>query len=285
MTRPSLEQAYRHCTGLARRHYENFPVASLFLPVGLRKPVGAIYAFARTADDFADEGALGQTERLARLDDYARELDMLEKGGVSDDPVFIALGDVVARYNLPLAPLHDLLQAFRMDVTKTRYADFGELMGYCRLSANPIGRLLLHLYGAVTPRNLGYSDGICSALQLINFYQDIAQDYVENDRIYLPQDEMARFGVTEAHIRERRTDEAMFALMRMQLERAGRILRGGAPLGKALKGRIGFELRLIIAGGMRVLRRLQNQRTDLYSRPRLGAGDAAWILWRAVRAR
>lgn len=277
--------AYAHCLALARNHYENFPVASRLMPRRLRGPVAAIYAFARTADDFADEGTLAPTERLARLEDYAQRLRSLERGAVPDDPIFIALGDTITRHDLPPELFHDLLQAFRLDVTQRRYADFGEVMAYCRYSANPVGRLLLHLYDAAEPRNLAYSDAICSALQLINFLQDLSQDYDENDRIYLPQDEMARFGVDEAHLRDRISDWPMQRLFEFQIQRTRRLLESGAPLGLRLRGRIGFELRLIIMGGARVLQRLHENRETVFARPRLGARDWLWMLWRAAARR
>ncbi len=276
--------AYRHCAQLARTHYENFPVASRLLPARYRRPVSAIYAFARTADDLADEGEAPAQARLAALDDYAARLDAALAGAPGEDPVFVALADAVPRHALPGQLFHDLLHAFRMDVTKKRYADFGEVMGYCRYSANPVGRLLLHLFDAAEERNLAYSDAICSALQLINFLQDLAQDYDENDRIYLPEDEMRRFGVSEAHIRDRVNDFAMRSLLDKQIRRARGLLEAGAPLGLRLKGRFAFELRFIVMGGSRVLQHLHENREDVFARPRLGPRDWLWMLWRAGSA-
>ena len=282
MTDISLDQAYRQCLALARSHYENFPVASGLLPRSYRRPVAAIYAFARTADDYADEGDLPPARRLARLDDYAARLDRLDQA--RDDPIFVALADTIARFGLPVALFHDLLTAFRLDVTKTRYADFAQVMDYCRYSANPVGRLLLHLFDEASPDNLRRSDAVCSALQLINFYQDLAQDFDESNRIYLPQDEMAAHGVGEDHFRERRSDAAMDALMAEQIRRARQMMLYGAPLGRRLKGRFGLELRLIIAGGLRILDALERLETDRFARPRLRRRD--WLgmvtdaLWR-----
>jgi squalene synthase HpnC len=274
---PRIAEAYAACLATARGHYENFPVASILLPRHLRGPVAAIYAFARRADDLADEGELEPGQRLAGLDAMAHSLDRAADGAVDDDPVFIALGHTIRRFELPPHLFHDLLDAFRQDVSKHRYADFGELMQYCRRSANPVGRLLLHLTRTAGERNLAHSDAICSALQLINFYQDLEQDYVENGRIYLPQDEMARFGVTEDHIRLRTSDNAFRRLMQFQYQRADQLLRSGAPLGRALRGRFGLEIRLIVMGGARVLHRLTGQQDDLFSRPRLGAKDW-WVI-------
>jgi len=279
----NTKDAYAECVALARRHYENFPVASHLIPRRRRGAVAAIYAFARTADDFADEGDLAPAERLARLDAYAEKLEALERGEVPNDAIFIALADAVQRHRLPTEPFHHLLEAFRMDVTKTRYADFGELMAYCRYSANPVGRLLLHLFNAADERNLAHSDAVCSALQLINFLQDLGQDYDENQRIYIPQDELTRFHVGEAHFRERVSDFNMERLMDFQIQRARRLLQAGAPLGLRLTGRFGLEIRMIIMGGSRVLQRLHENRQNAFARPRLRPRDWAWVVWRAVK--
>ena len=283
MPAPTVREAYDHCLAMARGHYENFPVASFMLPHRLREPVAAIYAFARTADDFADEGDLTPADRLKRLDDYARRIDGIGQGRDGEHPIFVALADTVARHRLPLAPFHDLLDAFRLDVTKKRYANFDEVMAYCRCSADPVGRLLLHLYDAATSQNLAWSDAVCSALQLINFWQDLAQDFEENDRIYIPQDEIERFGVTEDHFRRRLSDEAMARLIRFQTQRARDMICSGAPLCRALPGRIGLELRLIVMGGLRVLAALEAQEGNLFSRPRLRPGDYLAMLWGALR--
>ncbi len=272
--------AYRHCLARARSHYENFPVASWVLPAPLRAPVAVIYAFARTADDLADEGDLTPQQRLAALDDYGARLDAAARGRPDDDPVFIALADLLRRYRLPVHLFHDLLTAFRWDVTRHRYRDFPELLDYCRHSANPVGRLLLHLWGEADPLNLAQSDAICTALQLINFYQDLEQDYHELGRIYLPQADMARHGVTEAHLRDRICDDALRNLLREQRERARELLRQGAPLPRRLPGRLGLELAFIHAGGLRVLDRLDENEHDPFARPRLGPGD-----WLRISAR
>ena len=172
-----------------------------------------------------------------------------------------------------------------MDVTKTRYANFGEVMEYCRYSANPVGRLLLYLNEAATPQNLGMSDAICSALQLTNFLQDVSQDIEENDRIYIPQDEMEQFGVTEDDIRNKVTNQATRQLIEFQLRRTLKLMQAGAPLGKVLKGRMGLELRMTIMGGSRILYKLNQQYDNVFSRPRLGKWDYLWILWKSIRAK
>lgn len=263
-------------------HYENFPVASVFLPRHLRAPVRAIYAFARTADDFADEGEAPAEERLARLAEYHAHLHALERGETVDHPVFRELAPHIRQYRLPYSLFHDLLSAFEQDCGKTRYAHFGEVMDYCKRSANPIGRLLLRLYGDDDLKHQAWSDGICSALQLINFLQDIAQDW-QKGRVYLPQDEMAKFGISERQIAEGRADALWQQFMKGQIERARRMLQAGAPLGRALKGRIGLEMRLIILGGERILYHLHESRGDVFQhRPTLGWRDWATMLRRAV---
>jgi len=264
-------------------HYENFPVASVFLPRRLRRPIQAIYRFARAADDIADEGDATPELRLAGLEGFRAQLRALERGEAATHPLFVELGEVIRQHSLPFQPFHDLLDAFAQDCSKTRYADFGEVMAYCRKSANPIGRLLLKLYGADTPRNQAYSDGICAALQIINFLQDVGVDWRKN-RVYLPQDEMARYGISERQIAEGRTDGLWQVFMRAQIERARKLLAAGAPLGRVLKGRIGFEMRLIILGGERILYQLHRSHGDVFrQRPTLGPFDWLYMLWRALR--
>ena len=282
MQNPTLKAAYRHCIALAAAHYENFPVASRLLPRRLREPIAVIYAFARTADDYADEGEHTPAERLAMLDQYRAQLDATLNGVTPADPVFIALRDVITRHTLPPQLFHDLLHAFRSDVTTPRYADFDALLNYCQHSANPVGRLLLHLYGAATPDNLQRSDAVCTALQLINFYQDLAQDIDENNRIYIPLDELARFAVTEDDLRLHRDSAPLRALLDYQIDRARTMMLSGAPLGNILHGRIGFELRLVIHGGLCVLERLQQRHDTVFARPRLTRGDWLGVFWKAI---
>jgi squalene synthase HpnC len=265
------------------QHYENFPVASVLLPGRLRRPVGIIYAFARAADDFADEGDLDDAARLALLDGFRKELDRLAAGETPATPLFRQIADIVAAYRLPLQPFYDLLDAFSQDVVKKRYADFGEVMDYCRRSANPVGALLLHLYGAATPKNLAYSNAVCSSLQLINFLQDIAIDYREKNRIYLPLDEMARYGIGESHLAQGMTGGRWNPFMLFQIERARKLLHAGAPLGKILPGRIALELRMIILGGETILRKLHKNSDVFNERPVLKWQDWPAMLWRAAR--
>ena len=268
-------------------HYENFPVASLLLPARLREPVEAIYAFARSADDIADEGDAPAVTRLARLNDYRNELNGMERGEAPRDPglapMFARLARNARAHGLPVQLFRDLLDAFSQDVGKRRYADFVELADYCRRSANPVGRLLLQLYRAATPENLRLSDRICTSLQLINFWQDVAVDW-KKCRIYLPLDEMARFGVAEADIDDARCGDAWRALMAFQVHRARAMMLEGAPLARQLPGRIGWELRLMVLGGLRILERIEAADYDVFRRrPTLTRADWPRLAWRALR--
>ncbi|VAW81265.1 Squalene synthase [hydrothermal vent metagenome] len=278
---PAISEGYRWCRQLAHSHYENFPVASLLLPCHLRGPIAAVYAFARTADDVADEGNATAAERLKILDNMSTALRHIEAGQPPNEPLYQALADTVRRYQLPIDLFEKLLSAFRQDVTQHRYENFGQLMGYCQYSANPVGRLLLHLEGQASERHLALSDAVCSALQLINFLQDIGQDCDENNRIYLPQDEMLRFGVNARTLSERRNNPAVRALIQFQIQRAAKLLRSGSPLGTSLSGRFGLEIRAIILGGSRILEKLACQE-DLFSRPRLNRTDRMKIAWGAL---
>lgn len=260
-------------------------MASWVLPRRFRGPVRLIYAFARQADDYADEGDNSNEERLRCLGTFRAELDRIEAGQPAQLPLFVQLAATIREHRLPLAPFRDLLSAFAQDVTKRRYADFGEVVDYCRRSANPIGLLLLHLYGETAPRSLAYSDGICSSLQLINFLQDVAIDYGKG-RVYLPQDEMERYGVSEAQIARHDAGGTWGVFMRQQIERARRMLQAGAPLGRILKGRVGMELRMIVLGGERILKQLHEAEGDVFGhRPLLRKGDWIYMLARALVGR
>lgn len=261
---------------MAVDHYENFPVASILMPAHLRGPVGLIYRFAREADDFADEGDLKPAQRLALLDRFNHQLDSIEAGQAPEIPWFSELATVIREHGLPIQLFRDLLSAFSQDVVKDRYSDYTELLDYCRRSANPVGRLLLVLYGAGTPQNNAWSDAICSSLQLINFWQDIAIDYRKN-RIYLPQNEMTQYGITETDITAANTNGHWRDFMRFQVCRTRQYLQSGAPLGRALKGRLGLEMRMIIAGGDRILGKIIRVNYDVFQhRPVLKPHD--WVL-------
>lgn len=263
-------------------HYENFPVASILLPWRLRRAVQAVYRFARSADDLADEGDATPEARVAALALYRRQIEAIAAGETPNDPVFGPLAVAIRRHALPIQAFYDLLDAFSQDCVKTRYADFGEVMQYCRRSANPVGQLMLTLFGDRDPRHQAWSDGICSALQLINMLQDVAIDW-QKGRVYLPQDEMRRAGVTEGQIAAGQVDFLWQQFMRAQIERARRMLHAGSPLGVALKGRIGLEMRLILLGGERILDKLDASRGDCFkARPTLTPRDWPKIFWRAL---
>ena len=257
-------------------HYENFPVASILLPKQLRHPIEVIYRFARGADDIADEGDASDEERLRGLASYQSELERIAQGQPPGRPDFGELQRVIHDWKLPLQLFHDLLDAFAQDVQQKRYADYAELLDYCRRSANPVGRLLLHLVDRTSAENLYRSDCICTALQLINFWQDIAIDW-QKQRVYLPQDELAQFHIDEAQIAAGRWDADWAALLDFQINRTRALMREGAPLVHQLPGRMGWEIRFTVQGGLRILERIRQVRGDVFrQRPQLGAKD--WLL-------
>ncbi|MBS1158763.1 MAG: Squalene/phytoene synthase [Proteobacteria bacterium] len=263
-------------------HYENFPVASLLIPAKLRRPIEIIYRFARSADDIADEGDALATERLAALAAYQAELDNIAVGRPPQSPLFRDLAGVIDQYALPVQLFRDLLDAFAQDVVKKRYADYPELLDYCRRSANPVGRLMLHLFGRTAPAQLEQSDCICSALQLINFWQDVAIDW-QKDRVYIPQTDLPRFRVGEADIAAGRWSANWAALMYFQIDRASALMRRGSPLVHALPGRLGWEIRLTMQGGLRILERLRRVQGDVFHRrPKLGRWDWAVLAARSL---
>ena len=262
---------------MAVSHYENFPVASLLLPAPLREPVEIIYRFARSADDIADEGDDRPQMRLEKLNDYRAQL------AAPSTPLFRDVEKIIREHGLPVQLFADLLDAFTQDVTRKRYDDFPQLIEYCRRSANPVGRLLLHLFKRTSDLELRQSDAICSALQLINHWQDVDVDYVKDNRVYLPQDEMARFGVSERHLREKICDPAWQALMKFQVERARNLILEGAPLGRVLPGRVGLEIRATVQGGLRILEKIERVGYDVFRRrPVLRPLDWPMLLLKAV---
>ncbi len=278
-------------------HYENFPVASWLCPARLRPTVTALYHYARSADDIADEGDASPAQRLDELAAYRAELERALAGQTPADArwsgQFSALARAIAAHQLPAQPLHDLLDAFEQDVRYTaagsRYADPAALLDYCRRSADPVGRLLLHLYGVHDALSLRQSDAICSALQLINFWQDLGLD-LQRGRHYLPLDWLARHGVDEAALLapelEPRQDAAARALLAELTQQARALMRDGAPLAKRLPGRLGWELRLVVQGGLLILDQIERlQHRTWRSRPKLGAADLPRLLWRALRMR
>lgn len=278
----SIDEAYAACEKRAREHYENFPVASLLLPKGKRRHVAAIYAFAREADDFADE-ARHEGRRLELLAAWRANLERAARGE-AEDPIFIALADTIARHHLPVALLHDLISAFEQDVRVSSYETFPDVLDYCRLSANPVGRLVLQLFGHTGPALLEQSDAICTALQLTNFWQDVAVDR-DKGRCYIPQEDMRGFACDEAVLRDGRVTPAFAALMRFEMERTRGLFRRGSRLPKQVGGRLGFELRLVILGGMRVLDKIERAGCDVFNRrPELRASDWGRLVLRAAFA-
>lgn len=273
-------------------HYENFPVASWLCPPALRPAVMALYHFARTADDLADEGQATPAERLAQLATYRQALDGCLSGQPADawPAVFEPLARAVRQHALPANLLHDLISAFEQDVRHTAaghmYADTAELLAYCRLSANPVGRLLLHLYGVADAQALAQSDAICSALQLINFWQDLGED-LARQRHYLPADALTRHDLAltdfSAHAPAPVQARAQ-ALVAALCADARQLMLKGAPLARRLPGRAGWELRLVVQGGLRILDKIAaTGHRSWLQRPTLGRADVPLLIWRALR--
>jgi len=277
----TLAAAYAHCRALARRHYENFPVATLLLPRPLRGPIAAIYAFARRADDFADE-AEHEGSRMALLDNWSWQLDEAVAGR-ANDPIFVALSDTMERYDLPPRPFHDLLSAFRQDANGGRYRDWEEVLDYCRRSANPVGRLVLLLFGRRDESLLPLSDALCTALQLTNFWQDLAIDAARG-RIYIPLDEMSRQGLPEESLVSGEAPRlpGFRPLMAEMGRRTEELFRNGRELPQKVGGRLGFNLRLTWLGGRSILEETRRGGFDVFrSRPLLSPASRACLLVRA----
>jgi phytoene synthase len=286
----AIDAAYAECTRLAKAHYENFPVGRL-VPREMQRHVHAVYAFARHADDLADEGYAGAredgrdvmtpAERLAALDDWERQLLALP-GSPGLHPIFVALHETIRELGLPASLFTDLLSAFKQDVVKRRYADLAEVLDYCRRSANPIGRLVLLLHGVREERLHALSDRICTALQLANFWQDVGVD-LKKDRIYLPEDERESHGVSEKSLFAHEADAAYKALLKFQVGRTQEIFDQGEPLTHELRGKLRVEIRLTWLGGTTILRKIEAQDYDtLNHRPKLGKVDMAMLLARAL---
>jgi squalene synthase HpnC len=246
-------------------HYENFPVASLLVPADLRGAVVALYRFARAADDIADEGDATAAERIAALARFDAALTSIAMGATPSAAPFADIGAAIHRHGLPIAPLHDLVDAFRQDVTTTRYATQADLDDYCARSANPVGRTLLSLYRADAPANVAASDAICTALQLTNFWQDVAIDWAKG-RVYIPREHMQRFGVDDSAIAQGRADARWRALMRFLADDSRARFTAGRALPRALPWRQGLELAAVIAGGRRILSRIDAVGGDVFRR-------------------
>ena len=285
-----LRDAYAQCERLARRHYENFPVASRLLPARMRPHIAAIYAFARTADDFADEPGIADDERLRLLDEWSLRLKngntprvpfstFPEKLSI---PIFQALHHTIATHNLPLQLLEDLLSAFRQDVTKHRYQTWAELLDYSRRSANPVGRLVLRVAGYDEVALDRASDAVCSALQLTNFWQDLDRDW-RNGRLYVPLDDRDRFGARDEDLTARRMTAAWQAALAEVSRRTRALFDAGRPVSEGVTGRLRWELRLTWLGGVRILDKLERAQFDVFRhRPTLGVADVPGLLWHAA---
>jgi phytoene synthase len=283
----TVDAAYRFCEQLARSHYENFPVGSVLIPKPLRKHFYSIYAFARIADDFADEGYgahYDESDRLALLTEWRRML-LESRVGIARHPVFVAVGRTASEFDLPGILFEDLLSAFAQDVTVRRYERFDQLLDYCRRSANPIGRLILLLFGYRDEQLHRWSDDICTALQLANHWQDVAVD-LDKDRVYLPEEDLSQFGMSTGDLMTRTASGAFKSLMKLEIGRARELFARGKPLCTSVGGRLGLELRSVWLGGMRILERIEQNSYDVFThRPVITSTDKLRILLVAANRR
>ncbi len=290
-----LAAAYASCARDARTHYENFPVASRLVPRHMRHHVAAVYAFARAADDFADEGTRPVDERHRLLDGWLCRLrdavtrdpsrpdrSLAEGEPANSHEIFVALGATIRAKNLPPALFEDLLSAFRQDVTVTRYASWNDVLDYCRRSANPVGRLVLRIADYRDPKLDSWADAICTALQLTNFWQDLKIDF-DRGRVYIPEDEMRTHGASPSELAELKMTRAWTQAVAAAVARTRTLFRDGQPLCDAVRGRLKYELRATWLGGTRILDRLEASEYDMiHRRPSLGMADAPWFAWRML---
>jgi phytoene synthase len=280
LTTLSLDEAFAHCEARVRAHYENFPVG-LFVPRPKRRYVHALYAFARTADDFADEPRYAGMRR-EKLGEWEARLHAAYRGE-AEDPIFLALGETVRRLSIPKELLLDLLSAFRQDTEKSRYENWEELLDYCRRSADPVGRLVLLIFEYRDPELRPLSDAICTGLQLANHWQDVAVD-LRRDRVYVPRELLARFGVGEWDLNAGRVDERFRGLMGELVARTRALFERGRPLCDRVGADLRFEMRLTWLGGSRILDRIEAAAYDVFRRrPRHGLLDKLGLAWRAWR--
>lgn len=279
---PSLKSSYSYCLQIAKNHYENFPVASKWLPKNIRKSIIVIYAFARIADDIADEGDASPKSRINSLNSFIDKINQIAKGEDIPEHLWIALKDVCTKHKLPLNLLKDLIDAFKQDIIKKDYENFNEVLFYCQRSANPIGRLLLHLTNNATPENIFMSDMVCSSLQIINFLQDIDKDINERDRCYFPKDELEVMGITKKDLGNNLDNPKVMLFLELQTLRALNIMQKGKKLTKNVKGFFSFELSCIIAGGEIIGERLL-KRVHHHKRPVINKKDILKMLIRAIK--
>lgn len=293
-----VERAYRACARVARDHYENFPVASMLVPTRMRRGVAAVYAFARRADDFADEPGYSDGERLRLLDDWQQRLLGAAAGSTPsesmDDLIFVAVADAMQVHQLPVSLFADLLSAFRQDVTVRRYQTWNDVLDYCARSANPVGRLVLRIAGHKNDALDRASDALCTALQLTNFWQDFARDWT-NGRLYVPIADRDAGGAREADLDRAAAavsaspavativpmPAAWKAVLREMTQRTRRLFAEGRPVCDGVQGRLKYELRLTWLGGTRILDRLEQADFEVFAnRPTLTARDIAPLVWR-----
>ena len=269
---------------LAQSHYENFPVGSFLLPRDLRRPIRLVYAFARAADDMADEGNDPMEARLAKLDAWEAGLKHA-MGGNRESSFFFELSGIIASHSIPPSLFFDLVEAFRMDARGRVYQTFKDVEFYCRHSANPVGRILLHLFGSPTDELCVYSDAICTALQLTNFWQDLSVD-IDRNRVYIPQEDLERFGLTREDLRRKDGTGSLVPLLKYQVDRTRHFFLEGMPLLHLIDRRFALELRLTVNGGLQILRKIEAQQYDtLRRRPVLSAVDRAFLFGRSLVAR
>ncbi|HTP13020.1 MAG TPA: squalene synthase HpnC [Bacteroidota bacterium] len=277
----SLKESFEYCEKIASAHYENFPVASRFVPSDKRPYIASIYAFARGADDFADEPGYTTAERIESLHHW-EELLLRCSDGEASHPVFVALAEAMERFQIPVELFRNLLTAFRSDVTTSRYATFEEVLEYCSCSANPIGRLVLILFNYRSELMMMHSDAICTALQLTNFWQDVSIDLQKN-RLYLPKEDLDQFGVSEDEILQKTGSTRFRKLLSFEVARTERLFREGKPLIEEVGRDLRFELKLTWNGGMNILRKIKLQGFDVFEkRPRLSAMDKVTLLLRTL---
>ncbi len=278
---PSLDEARAWCKHLAETHYENFHVASWFLPKKLRPHFHAIYAYCRVSDDLGDETG-NREQSIALLEQWREELDACY-AGTARHPVFVALAETIRACQIPKAPFADLLTAFLQDQTVTRFRDMGEVLAYCRYSANPVGRLVLYVCGYSDPERFRLSDMTCTALQLANFWQDVSSDYHQRDRIYIPQDAMAKFGVTEATVAGNQATPEFRALLKEQVVYARSLFDAGLPLIGMVDDELALDLDLFSRGGLEILRAIELRDYDVLSaRPAISKTTKIALALRAV---
>jgi squalene synthase HpnC len=267
-----ISRAYQLAQEFSKTHYENFPVVSLLVPKEVRKHIAIIYWFARTADDIADEGSIVEAERLSRLIDFEKSFDESFKGKFSS-PLYQALHQTIIEKQLTTNLFLDLLKAFKQDVVKKRYENFQEVIDYCKNSANPVGRLILELFNVRNVDAFNYSDKICTALQLANFYQDIEIDYIKG-RIYLPEDEMNYYNVSEKVFAEKENSVNLKQLLKYNIDRTQVLFDEGRNLLRYLNGRLKFEIKWTILGGEAILQKIRKNDYGIFnSRPKLTKAD------------